>query len=93
MPHIDTLSLPGRRYFYCSACSVCGKALYHGPLAADSLCSDEVFLPWVTQTDGQTHLNVIIVKAMLTMVMLTFVCIIHIQLLFIFDHPPPESFF
>lgn len=51
MLHIDTLSLPGRRYFYCSACSVCGKALYRAPLASDSLCPDEVHHPWITQAD------------------------------------------
>lgn len=86
MLHINILSLPGRCYFYYSACSVSGKALYHGPLAAGSLCPDGVCLPCITQTDEQANSNQVILK------ILTFICIIYIQPIFIYDNPHPESF-
>lgn len=54
------VSLPGRHYFYCSACLVCGKALCHGSLSADSLCPDEVHLPWIIQTETHTGSKAII---------------------------------
>lgn len=62
MLRTDTLSLLGRCYFYCSACSVCGKAPYHGPLAAGSLCPDGVHLPCTTQTEEEANLNQACVK-------------------------------